>query len=397
MRILIHDFGGYPFPVQLSRALAERGHTVAHVYCGSLPTTPNSRNLDVPDAPPGLTVHKVELDRPLDKFSFIARWRQENQYGRLAAGAVSRFRPDVMLSANTPLDAQRILYRRCRALGVRFVFWLQDLIGVAAHRILRRSLPVVGEAAGRYYLSLEGRLLRQSDGVVLITKDFCPILERWGVEAHRMHVVENWAPLAQMPVRPKDNAWSRAHGLADRTCLLYAGTMGMKHNPDLLLQLARRLRDRPEARVVVVSEGLGADWLRERKAAHGLDNLVLIGFQPDAQMPDVFGTADVLTAVLEPEAGVFSVPSKVLAYLCAARPVLLAVPAENLAARIVVANGAGAVVPPTDPAAYLQAAAALLDDPARRAALGRNARRYAERTFDIEAITDRFERILASG
>ena len=35
LRVLIHDFAGHPFQIDLSRALARRGHTVQHVYCGS--------------------------------------------------------------------------------------------------------------------------------------------------------------------------------------------------------------------------------------------------------------------------------------------------------------------------------------------------------------------------
>ena len=40
MRILIHDYSGHPFQVQLSRELARRGNAVLHLYNGSNPTTP---------------------------------------------------------------------------------------------------------------------------------------------------------------------------------------------------------------------------------------------------------------------------------------------------------------------------------------------------------------------
>ncbi len=171
--------------------------------------------------------------------------------------------------------------------------------------------------------------------------------------------------------------------------------MGMKHNPDLVLQLALHFQDRDDVRVVVVSQGLGADWLTEKKAIHGLDTLIVLGFQPFEALPDVLASGDVLMAVLEPEAGAFSVPSKVLTYLCAERPVLLAVPPENLAARIVARIEAGRIVPPTDAAVFVDAAAALLADPEQRHAMSRNARAYAEKTFDIGTITDSFEEVLA--
>ena len=396
MRLLVHDFAGYPYPAQLSRALAARGHTVRHVYCASIPTTPGGDLQPGPDDPPTLAIEPIHLAEPLAKFSFVKRWRQETAYGHLAAAAVRRFRPDVVISSNTPLDAHRALMRACRDVDARFVFWVQDLLGVAAHRILRRKLPVVGDLIGRYYVWLEQTQLRHSAAVVMLTDDFRPLLRRWQVPEPKLFTIENWAPLEALPVRPKANAWAQAHGLAETQNLIYAGTLAMKHNPDLLLRAALRLRDRPDVRVVVLSQGPGADWLRQQKAAHGLGGLLIQDFEPFERMPEVMGAADVLLAVLERDAGVFSVPSKVLAYLCAERPVLLAVPPENLIARIVGGHEAGLVVPPDAPDAFADAAERLLRDADLRARLGRNARRYAETTFDIDRIAGDFERVLAA-
>lgn len=396
MRLFIHDFGGYPFPIELSRALARRGHTVLHGYCASLQTTPSGPLTPRADDPASLTIEGLHLARPLEKYRFVTRWRQENEYGRLLQKTIHRFQPDVVLSGNNPLDAQRALYKACRSAGSRTVYWVQDLLGVAADRILRRKLPGVGHLVGRYYLGLERRLLRQSDAAVLITEDFRPLMHQYGLADDRLHVIENWGPLHEIPVRPRRNAWAERHGLTDKHCLLYSGTLALKHNPDLLLQLALHFRGRPDVRVVVVSQGLGADWLHEQQTRHGLDNLLLLGFQPFEAMPAVLASADVLVAILEPDAGVFSVPSKVLAYLCAARPVLLAVPPENLAARIVTRHDAGLTVPPTDTTAFVQAAEALLQDADRRETMGGNARAYAERTFAIDTIADTFEHVLRS-
>src|SRR5690606_34418979 len=152
MRISLHDFGGYPYPFALSKALAERAHSVQHVYCASHETTPAG---DFTSAGvPSLQVVPVELGDTLDKFSLVKRRRQESEYGRLATAATMNFDPDVVLSANMPLDAQERLLKACRKGGIPFVFWVQDLIGIAAHRILRRKIPVAGDLVGRYYLRM---------------------------------------------------------------------------------------------------------------------------------------------------------------------------------------------------------------------------------------------------
>ncbi|NNF58691.1 MAG: glycosyltransferase family 4 protein [Rhodothermaceae bacterium] len=398
MRLYLHDYAGHPFQVQLARALAARGHTVRHGY-SSTNVTPHGTLAQQEGDPEGFEPEPIALDQPVDKTrnslrGFWQRQRRERAYGKRLVEHVAQFQPEVVLAANTPLDALAPLQAWCTERDVRFVNWLQDLISVATHRLLRKKIPGLGELAGRYYLGVEQRILRRSDAVVMITEDFRASLERWGVAPERLYVVENWAPLENIPVRPKRNPWSEAFDLADKRVLLYSGTLGMKHNPDLLLRLAERWRGDDSVRVVVITEGPGAEWLRAQKAKTGLETLLLLPYQPFEELPDVFGAADVLVAILEPDAGVFSVPSKVLTYLCAGRALLLAVPPENLAARIVTRSASGVVVPPTAPTAFVHEAAKLLADEPRRLEAGIRARAYAETTFEIERIAERFEEIL---
>jgi glycosyltransferase involved in cell wall biosynthesis len=113
-------------------------------------------------------------------------------------------------------------------------------------------------------------------------------------------------------------------------------------------------------------------------------------------LPEVLASAEILLAILEPDAGRFSVPSKVLGYLCAGRPVVASVPADNLAARVVERSGGGIVVAPGSASGLVDAVAALLEHPELREKLGRAGRDYAKREFDLPAISERFERVLAS-
>jgi glycosyltransferase involved in cell wall biosynthesis len=254
---------------------------------------------------------------------------------------------------------------------------------------------VLGGLLGRAFVRMERTMLAKSDWVVPISEDFVPVLRRWGIDDRAIVVVENWAPLDEL-ASTGATAWADEHGLTGRTVLLYSGTLGLKHNPRVLLELARRLGDRDDARVVVISEGLGAQWLRNQNEADPVPGLVLLPFQSYERLPEVMSNAAVLLAILEPEAGVFSVPSKVLSYHCAERPILAAIPRENLAARIIQRNGSGVVVDPGDDEAFIGAAMELLDDAERRCAMGARARAYAESAFDITTITERFERILTA-
>ncbi|MGH8431749.1 MAG: glycosyltransferase family 4 protein, partial [Solimonas sp.] len=99
--------------------------------------------------------------------------------------------------------------------------------------------------------------------------------------------------------------------------------------------------------------------------------------------------------MLEDNAGIFSVPSKILTYQCAGRPVLLAAPAANQAARLIVDAQSGKVCASSDAKGFIDAARQLVADSALRRQMGGNGRRYAEQRFCIGAITDQFVDILS--
>ena len=392
MRILVYDHAGHPFQVQLSRSLARRGHHVLHTYCAKLQTPRGALLLKGSD-PDTFNVRGVSIGQTFRRHSLFNRFLQEWKLGKRLVSLIDQFCPDDMVSANTPLGTQTALLCKCKEKNIKFIFWVQDLLGVGIKNNVRKNLPILGDVIGWFYILLEELLLRKSDKIVVITEDFCPVMNKARIPNNKVHVIHNWAPLEEIHTYPKSNPWSKKYGLDQKFCFLYSGTLGMKHNPNILLKLALRFQGHPDIRIVVITEGKGADFLKEKKIEHSLENLVLMPFQSFENLPMVLASADVLLAILEPDAGVFAVPSKVLTYLCAERPLLLAVPFENLAARIVKENEAGICVRPNDIDGFIKSSEALDHDEKLRERLGKNARRYAENTFNIEKITDKFEGI----
>ena len=391
MRIVVHDYSGHPFQVELSRALAARGHEVLHLYCESF-LTPHGALSKRPDDPATFQVEPIVLAKSVDKVNVFKRRKADMEHGIRVCERLATYKPDMILSANAPLDAQKKILEFARRNKIGFVFWVQDLFGQAIKRLMTAKYLGLGNVAGSHYISLENRMLVQSTKVVLIAQDFRPYLPEAIKNDPKVYVVENWAPLGDLPTKDRINAWGTRHGFAVGLNYLYSGTLGMKHNPELLIQLANKIRGR--GRLIVVSEGKSVEFLKNRGAELGLDNLHVLPFQPFSDVPEMLATADVLVAILAPDAGVFAVPSKVLTYLCSGKSLLLAVPAQNLAAQIVLRAGAGLVSDPTDENAFIANALTLLEDADLRAKLGKGGREYAEKTFDIDTIADRFEGLL---
>ncbi len=221
---------------------------------------------------------------------------------------------------------------------------------------------MLGHLVGRFADRLERTIARRSHAVVAISPTFLERLAAWGV-ADKSTVVPNWAPIDELPVCEAANEWSVRMGLRGHPVVLYSGTLGLKHDPSILALISAQLRvSHPDAKVVVVSEGKGREWLEAWKREQLADNLVLLDFQPYEDLPNVMASADVLVAILEPDASRFSVPSKVLTYLCSSRPIVGVLPPDNSVAEILSTHGAGLVIDPVDRQDVAAEVAQLLND-----------------------------------
>jgi colanic acid biosynthesis glycosyl transferase WcaI len=393
-RIALHDYCGHPFQFELSRELARRGHEVRHFFFAE-DMGPKGDTRRLSSDPANFSIEAISIGQPYSKRNLIRRRQADILYGELASRRIASFAPDVTISGNTPLEAQAPILKGVRRAGSAFVFWMQDFYSLAAARILSRKIPVVGHIIGAYYRHLEASMLRRSDGIVLASEDFRSALKDFGVKDDATDVIPNWGALDTLPLRPKDNSWAMQHRFSDKFVFLYSGTLALKHNPDLLWALAEHFEKDPKVVIAVAASGVSYDALKARSALQPRSNLLFLPLQPMDVFPDVLGAADVLVALLENDAGPFSVPSKVLSYFCGGRPILLSAPPSNLSVRLVEQAAAGLCVSAGYRQAFVAAADRLRGEPHTCAKLGAAGRVYAENAFNISGVADRFEAMFA--
>jgi len=390
MRIAVHDYAGFSFPLDLSIELSQRGHNVLHIF--SEASGGPKASFDE-EGHQRLHIANVGIER-VEKDNLLKRWVQERRYGNLAIRELDKWRPDVIISGNTPLEAQKKIIDWAGHCAVPSVFWLQDLLSIAAQSIISSASLTLGRFVYAYLNRIEKGTLTIANHIVAITDDFLPFLIQWNIDPAKVSIIPNWGPIQQIPVLPRNNQFSDRHGLSEKFVILYCGTLGKKQGIKIIVDTAAGLIDDPECLFVVATDDRGQKLFNDQLSGRKLSNLVQMPLQPSRLYPYLLASSDLSLITMEASAGSYCVPSKIWSTFCAQKPCIVAADTSNLCARITATENAGMVIPPGSAEACITAIRKLKKDQPLRARMALNARRYAERNFPISKIADAFENIL---
>jgi colanic acid biosynthesis glycosyl transferase WcaI len=233
---------------------------------------------------------------------------------------------------------------------------------------------------------------RSANGLAVICDQFRRHCVAKGANASNVEVIPNWIDLDEIVPGSRENGFRAALGLSPgHIIVMFAGTIGFVAGAEVILQAAGLLRDvSPDVRFVFVGEGPVVRDLKDISRTNGLTNVAFVPFQPRAMLAEVQAASDISLVTMRHGKGRASVPSKVLGYMAAARPVIAAVDADSETASLVNQAGCGQVVQPEDGVALAGAIAALAAASDRRCELGASGRRYLETNYQKEAITGQY-------
>lgn len=380
----------------LCEALARRGHlpavltAVPHYPSGRVPEEYRGRR-PAWSLENGVRVARVALPS-LDRRSL---WRRLVQFGCYQLGATLagwKQKADVVLAVSPALEVWLPCVLLAFARGRPVVYSVHDVYpDVGVQLGIFRHGPVI-RAVG----ALEDSLLRRAAAVRILSDSFAPLMLSRRVPESRLHLVYDWVDTELVRPLPRDNDFSRQHGLSGRFVVLYAGNVGQIQGLESVLEAAALLRARPDVLFLFVGDGTACEALQGRAGRMGLDNVRFLPYQALETMPWVWASADVGLVSLMKGAGLGALPSKSFAILASGRPLLASIDEASDLVALVGRARAGMCVPPQCPPDLAAAVLRLGEEPALCAEMGQNGRAYALRHHSPEAAAARFEELLAA-
>ena len=252
-------------------------------------------------------------------------------------------RGDVALTVPAPFMLPYAFAAAAKLKGARSVLIMHDLYpDVLVMAGLLKPQSIVAKAMR----ALNAPMFRALDAVVIIGRDTEKLLLRYrGMTSDKIRFIPNWATLARgvRAVDP-DNPYRRP--LAARFVVGLSGNLGFTHDPVIVFEAARLLRDDKDIHFLLSGWGVGFDQLRAMQAEAKLPNVTLVDRVEDDRLETFLSAADVWIIPYRKDVAGVSVPSRFYNLLAIGRPVILVSEADAEAALTVTEHDVGWVVEP---------------------------------------------------
>lgn len=399
MRVLILSQYYKPEPIPKPAELAEE---LFHNGCSVSVVT------GLPNYPSGILYHGFRLglvQRESANGIAIARTFEFPYHGKSAVGRMLNYlsfmisasfgsffvpRCDIMYVWHPPLTVGIAAWVIARLHGIPFIYDVQDiwpesvvLSGMLRSRGLIRILSII-----------ERFVYVRAAHIFVVTRGARENLLRKGVDPAKVSVMPHW--IDETTSERVDGETSlrlrSAYGWTDKFVMMFAGNVGVIQGLETVVRAAALLPRGGRFLISLIGDGADKNRLQELTTSlDANDRVQFIARQPADQMPALMDAADALLVHLKnaPLARLV-IPTKIYAYLSAAKPILMAMDGEG--ADLVRESGAGVIVPPEDAPAMAEAISALAElTPGDRSEMGRRGREYLIRKYSKRTVLAQYE------
>lgn len=323
---------------------------------------------------------------------FSAHSRKSSLFSRLAENISFGFfssiiamllpRPDVVYSNSWPIFASAMLSLVAKLRRIPFVLSVQDLY---PESLVAQGRTIDNGCLAGVLRRIDSIIARQSSHVIVICERFAAIYgKQRGISSGRLSVIPNWAKSGAIDVGISRNQFRRRVGFSESDFVLaYGGNIGTAAGVETVIEAARYLTDHKKVKLVIAGEGSLLQTCRNlaRKLPEG--SIVFHSPWEQEETSEVLRAADLLLLPTRGGQSLASVPSKLIFYMLAARPILALALEGSDAAATIESAGCGWVVEPDQPHLLAVEISKVLD--MSREAL--DARGQAGRHYALERLT----------
>lgn len=210
------------------------------------------------------------------------------------------------------------------------------------------------------------------------------IVNNYGPDPDRVHVIPNWADPNDLTPKPKaKSSFAKEHGLVEPFTVLYSGNLGLYYEFDMILEGAKQLLDE-NFRLVITGAGGGKSKIEQAIKENGLTNTILLGYTPQEEFNDALNCCDALIVTIAKGIDGISFPSKLYTCLSVGRPIIAFSTPKSELRPIIEENKIGAWFEIDDTEGFAKYVRKLMSNPKETSIVGKRARKLLETKYTLE-------------
>jgi putative colanic acid biosynthesis glycosyltransferase WcaI len=300
---------------------------------------------------------------------------------------------DITICLSPPIQSTLVSAAIRRRIG-KLVMLIQDLPTEAARSVgmLKNGLLV------RLGTALERTTYARADHIVVISGSFAKYVRGLGVDSRRITQIPNWADVDTVqPSNPDQAVRARLGAAANDFLVVHSGNMGAKQDLTNVIAAAAILSKDSRVKIALVGDGAERANIESALRLSKLNNVLLLPLQSEADFPRVLAASDALLINQAPMVIDSVLPSKLLAYMAAGRPILAAVHQDSATADLVRRASCGVVTSAGQPAALAESIRAMVtsSESGRGVEMGKRGRSYVVEHFERDSILRQWDELLA--
>ncbi len=261
------------------------------------------------------------LCKPVDKKKFVKRYLEAVFYScRLCRYIRKNNDYDMIFMQSSIYSFYNLIFARHYAKKRPIIFNSQDMFPGSA--IANGSMPQ--KWMQKIFYAMQKYAYKKATLITAISEDMRVKLIEQGVPAENIRVIVNWYDDCAVKEVPwEENRFAEQYELSkDKFYVQYAGTMGTNFNPDIILDVAERLKDYANIEFQMIGNGVRREKFEDDAKSRGLFNIRFYPLQPQDMVSDVYSACSVCLIPLKQGVIGNSVPSKA-ALLMACRRVII--------------------------------------------------------------------------
>jgi glycosyltransferase involved in cell wall biosynthesis len=286
---------------------------------------------------------------PSSKSSLMSRFLENLSFGLSSALFVlTHPRPAAVYVNTWPIFASGLLTFTTKLRRIPMVLSVQDIYpeSLALQNRLSSKHPIM------FILKkLDTLIARSAKRVIVISREFAEFYRKYrGMKTEHLSVIPNWFDSKLISLGVNTATFRRRLSISEETFLMtYAGNIGVASSLETVLKAMSGCRDMHNLLLLIAGDGSQLNECKRLARDYSEGQVKFYSPWPVEETSVVLRSANLLVLPTRGKQSLASVPSKLITYMLAARPVVAQAVCGSETARVVQDSGCGWVVRPDQP------------------------------------------------